>query len=55
MAKNIKVSQEIIDKLRLVEKFISDIYYGKQQYKPRIAFISNTLSDVIKELKGSQD
>ena len=55
MAENIKVSQEIIDKLHLVEEFIGDIYMGKEPYKARIAFISNTLSDVMKELKGSQD
>jgi len=54
MVENTKVSREIINKLRLVEKFIDDLYFGKQQYKPRIAFIGNALSDVIAELEGAR-
>lgn len=52
MAKNIKIDQRIIDKLNLVEEFIDDLYFGKEPYKDRIAFIANTLSDVINELKA---
>lgn len=54
MAESIKVSKEIINKLRLVQEFITAIYSGEQQYKPRIAFIASTLDDVITELKGKQ-
>lgn len=55
MAENIKISQKVIHKLHLVQKFITEIYDGKQQYRPRIAFILNTLNDVITELKDNQD
>ena len=51
MAENIKVSQEIIHKLHLVQEFIADIDDGEKQYRSRIAFILNTLNDVITELK----
>ena len=51
MASDIKISQEIIDKLNMVQEFIDELYYGKQHHKPRIAFMTNTLSDIIKELK----
>lgn len=52
MAKQIKIRQEIIDKLRLVEEFIGKVYDGKKQYKSRIAYIANTLNDIITELEG---
>lgn len=52
MAKNIKIDQRIIDSLNLVEEFINDLYFGKTPYKERIAFIANTLNDVVNELKA---
>lgn len=51
MAEGIKISQEIIDKLNMVQEFLDDLNSGRQQYRGRIAFIGNTLDDVIKELK----
>jgi len=55
MVGDIKISQEILDKLNMVQEFIDDLYSGKQQYRDRIAFIANTLDDVIKELKTIQE
>lgn len=54
MVESSKVSQEIIQKLHLVQEFLDDVYDGKQQYRARIAFISNTLNDVIIELEDKQ-
>ena len=55
MAGDIKIIQESIDKLNIVQEFIDALYYGKQQYRERIAFIANTLNDIIKELKTIQE
>lgn len=55
MVGDIKISQELIDKLNMVQEFIDDLYSGKQQYRDRIAFIANTLDDVIKKLKTIQE
>ena len=54
MVGDIKISQEIIDKLNMVQEFLSALDSGRQQYRGRIAFIANTLDDVIKELKTIQ-
>ena len=51
MTKKSKINQGIINKLDLVQKFIDEIYFGKQQYKPPIVFISNTLNGIITDLK----
>ena len=55
MVGDIKISQELIDKLNMVLEFIDALYEGRQQYKDRIAFMANTLSDIIKELKTIQE
>jgi len=54
MVGDIKISQKIIDDLNLVQEFIDELYNGRQQYRDRMAFIANTLDDVIKELKVIQ-
>ncbi len=54
MVGDIKISQELINKLNIVQEFIYVLYSGRQQYKDRIAFIANTLGDVIEELKAIQ-
>ncbi len=51
MSKNIKINHEIIDKLSLVREFLMALYEGRRPYKDRIVFISNTLDDVLSELK----
>lgn len=55
MAGDIKISQEIMDKLNVVQEFIDELYFGRQHYKERIAFVGNTLNDIIEELKTSQE
>lgn len=55
MVGDIKITQELIDKLNMVQEFIDELYYGRQHTKERIAFIANTLSDIIKELKTIQE
>ena len=55
MVGDIKISQEIIDKLNMVQEFLGALNSGRQQYRERIAFIINTLDDVIKELKTIQE
>lgn len=55
MVGDIKVSQEIIDQLNMVQEFPGALNSGRQQYRDRIAFIANTLDDVIKELKTIQE
>ena len=54
MGGDIKISQELIDKLNIVQEFIDELYEGRQHYKDRIAFMANTLGDVIEELKTIQ-
>ena len=55
MVNDIKTSQKILDKLDLVQEFIDDLYWGRRHYKERIAFIANTLNDIIEELKTVQE
>ena len=55
MAGDIDISQENIDKLTMIQEFIDELYSGKQHNKPRIAYISNTLNNIIKELKSIQE
>ncbi len=54
MAENNKTNQELIHKLQLVQEFLGDLYAGRRQYRPRIAFISNTLDEVITQLQDKQ-
>jgi len=55
MASDTKISQELIDKLNMVQEFLDALNSGKQQYRGRIALMINTLDDVIKELKTIQE
>lgn len=55
MVSNTKIDQGIIDKLKLVEEFLGGLYAGKRAHKDRIAFISNTVRDVIDEIEVKQD
>lgn len=54
MVEDIKISQEIIE-LNMIQEFIDKLYFGEQIHKSRIAFISNRLNDIIKELKTIQE
>ena len=55
MVDDIKTSQEILDKLNLVQEFIDDLYWGRRHYKECIAFIANILNGIIEELKTVQE
>ena len=46
--------KKMVEKLRKVEKFIDDIYFGKTYYKDRIVYINDLLVEVINELEGKQ-
>ncbi len=55
MVDDIKTRQEIPHKINLVHEFVDGLYWGRQHYKERIAFIANTLNGVIEELKTVQE
>ena len=52
MVGNSNISREIIDKLNMVQEFVDDLYFGRQHYKSRIAFIANTLNETVETLKS---